>query len=362
MPSQKTLCKIFCLTRDEYDLVTSFVDYHAALFGHENIVLIDNGSTNPDVLSIYAQLKNQGVTIVSVPARQKLHWKRDAITTVMNGYKDACDYLIPLDTDEFLCWVNPETNQPYCNADRIKQTLQALPQEASLFKIPLEFRSLVNPKDNGYENYKYTCPPRQINNFWPLVDQRLDFGPKSFFRASAFVQGEDGNHHGDVAFGETALTQLGLFHFHHTGSKRSYERARQLMEAHDLVNTDASYLQQLITIHQLKTGPYWDRSIFRRDEYEVFIKRMWIIELFQQVQRRLLTQAELNYLFEKPNLKEIASTIRHLRLIQKDQPQKWSRLYKGKIPAERMIYFDGHFVSEPSFIQTQELIHFLSDV
>jgi hypothetical protein len=27
-----------------------------------------------------------------------------------------------------------------------------------------------------------------------------------------------------------------------------------------------------------------------------------------------------------------------------------------------MIYFDGHFVSEPSFIQTQELIHFLSDV
>jgi hypothetical protein len=89
---------------------------------------------------------------------------------------------------------------------------------------------------------------------------------------------------------------------------------------------------------------------------------MWIIELFQQVQRRLLTQAELNYLFEKPNLKEIASTIRHLRLIQKDQPQKWSRLYKGKIPAERMIYFDGHFVSEPSFIQTQELIHFLSDV
>jgi hypothetical protein len=355
---EKTLCKVFCLTRDEYDLIASFIAYHGALFGAENIVILDNGSTHPDVLAVYKQAQKQGVTVVSMPTRQKPHWKKDALTTVMTRYKDSCDYLIPLDTDEFLCWVDPETQQPHCDAERIHQTLNDLPKEASLFKMPFEYRSLVSPQDEGYEDYKYTCPPRQITNFWPLIDKSLAFGPKSFYRANAFLEGEDGNHHGVVSDGETALTNLGLFHFHHTGAKRCFERARQLMEAHQLVETDAPLLQQLITLHQHKTGHYWDLAIFRRGEYEVFIKRMWIIELFQRAQKRSLTQAELHYLFEKPNLKEIASAIRHLQSIKRSNPKKWSRLSKGKIPVERMIYFDGIFVSEPSFIQTHELINF----
>lgn len=359
---KKSLCKIFCLTRNEYDLIESFIAYYGAIFGPENVVILDNGSSHPVVLRVYEEAQKHGVTIVSMPTRQKPHWKKEALTEVMTRYKDSCDYLLPLDTDEFLCWVNPETNQPHCDAERIHQTLSELPKEASLFKMPFEYRSLVSPQDEGYEDYKYTCPPRQVKHFWPLIDKSLDFGPKSFYRANAFLEGEDGNHHGVVSDGETALTNLGLFHFHHTGAKRCFERAHQLMEAHQLVNTQAPLLQQLITLHQHKTGYYWDLSIFRRGEYETFIKRKWIIELFQQVQNRPPSQAELNDLFEKPNLKEIASGIRHLKAIKKNNPAKWSRLNKGKIPVDRMIYFDGIFVSEPSFIQTTELIVFLTSL
>jgi len=96
-----SLAKIFCMTKNEYDLIEDFILYYGYLFGYDNIIIIDNNSTDERVINIYNKYKNMGITIYFENSYEN-DGQGNAFTKYMNLYKSSCKYLIGLDTDEFI--------------------------------------------------------------------------------------------------------------------------------------------------------------------------------------------------------------------------------------------------------------------
>lgn len=115
--------KIILKTKDEGFLIEPWLRYYSALIGAENIIVYDDYSTLPSVLSVYEKYSNS-VDIRKLPQDQhmtrkipKEHHqvsKVDRLHTfnpLKEELKDSCDYYTILDTDEFLCFFNYEKQE-----------------------------------------------------------------------------------------------------------------------------------------------------------------------------------------------------------------------------------------------------------
>ncbi len=90
--------KLFCMQKDEEDILHEWIIYHSYLFGIENIHLIDNGSGESS-LQILEQYKALGLNVYSRPEYSR---KGDYICELIKENMNECDYAIPLDIDEFI--------------------------------------------------------------------------------------------------------------------------------------------------------------------------------------------------------------------------------------------------------------------
>ena len=152
--------KIICVSRNEYDLVEDFIRYHAAIVGFENMILVDNGSDHPDIPPLLNQFRSWGVEVVDAPDRNGMGWKSDLLSQLIYQYRENCDFMIPLDTDEFIvCSDDVLTGKPF-SRERILQQFQELSDEASLIKFPVTFNAIVNPEDAAYQHGVYRWPAR----------------------------------------------------------------------------------------------------------------------------------------------------------------------------------------------------------
>ena len=99
-----TIAKVVCVTKDEYDLIEDFIKYHAYLFGYENVVIVDNGSTHPEVLRVYEKYSKLGVDINYEPI-----FDRDKQNIIYGKYIEKnshnCTFIFPIDTDEFIYYM-----------------------------------------------------------------------------------------------------------------------------------------------------------------------------------------------------------------------------------------------------------------
>ena len=96
-----TRIKIFCVTKNEYDLIEHFIVYYGYLFGYNNLIIIDNNSTHETVLSLYDKYIKLGITVVYEP-NYTGNGQADMFNKYMSLEKSNCDFLFGLDTDEFL--------------------------------------------------------------------------------------------------------------------------------------------------------------------------------------------------------------------------------------------------------------------
>lgn len=95
------------MQRDEDALLPCWIEHHAALFGYENLHILDNGSTSPDVLRCLAKARMQGVTVTMrycTPADYEL--KGELLKALILGIEqresERIDFIFPLDCDEFV--------------------------------------------------------------------------------------------------------------------------------------------------------------------------------------------------------------------------------------------------------------------
>ncbi len=233
-----SLVKIFVLTKNEYDIIGDFLLYYGSIFGFENIVVIDNGSSRQDVLDIYTTFKSKGVTIIV--DRSNIMYHGEIMTKHMNDYKDTCKFMIPLDTDEFMFWTDSSDE---ISRDKVMQYFESIPQDVSIVRFKHFWGSVPGNK------YSYLKPVREITDFY---DQNWD---KVFVRASKFVSMAKGNHHAEVTGGKRVISEsLGLLHFHDVGIARQLERCEQAVAGHGFTNINKKIIEKIRDCHKFKMG------------------------------------------------------------------------------------------------------------
>lgn len=218
------LAKVFVLSRNEHDLIDDFLTYYSALFGAENVVLIDNGSDDPRVLAAYAMHRARGVT-VELESTRDMRSMGAILSDAMNRHKHTCRFMLPLDTDEFIFFpdaggVGDALAVTAMEArERVAAVLRGAPADVSVLRYARFLGSVPDPSDSGYVGHRHQRPAHSITTFY---DQGWD---KLIVRADAFLAISTGNHHAAVTHGRTETTPLlGLLHFHETGGRRKHER------------------------------------------------------------------------------------------------------------------------------------------
>jgi hypothetical protein len=90
--------KLFCMQKDEEDILEEWILYHSHLFGIENLYMIDNLSQQPSI-DILKKYERQGMHL---SVQNDYSKKGDYLYDLIKSTGDTYDFAIPMDIDEFI--------------------------------------------------------------------------------------------------------------------------------------------------------------------------------------------------------------------------------------------------------------------
>jgi hypothetical protein len=295
------IAKVFTVTKDEYDLIEDFINYHSYLFGVNNVYIIDNGSTHPKVLDVYDNFISKGGTVY-----KHLDYTNTgqgvAFTNFMNIHKNECKYLFGIDTDEFIC-LNNVDNYNSCDRNAIIEYLEKIPDDITMLQISKYLASVVDIENENYINNKIEYPCRNINYFiMQTACASLYF--KWFFKGNTFKSTGVGCHTGTTLNEKKNLSEINYYHFTSTGTRRSFERAYNVIIGYHHINHNNT-LKEKINI--LKTN----NSMFGGHRVKMclyYFLKEYIIKLYIQYLKRLPSHEELYIYIPKIQSYDIYNT------------------------------------------------------
>ena len=257
------MLKIFLMTKNEELLIEDWIKYHGFLFGFENIHIID-GSNSQRVFDIYGKYEPKGLNIHYSNAN--LNEVTDVINDLMHKHKGENNFLIKMDTDEFLAYRRPSLflnlhsaskaptlSRSYwrkclskiftagyymeCKCmdvlyqdkqlrnDEFRNFLKKLPITGQRYKANFTMFSI--PKNKDVQD-----PCSEITSFMPIQH----YFWKSFFHSKSFRSVDAGGHGGvtDNNKGEI-LTGLTIIHYHAISVEDSLRRTRQVLISHGYI-------------------------------------------------------------------------------------------------------------------------------
>jgi len=258
------MLKLFLMTKNEVELLEDWLDYHASLFGANNIYVLD-GSDDPRISNIYEAYRPKGINVFY--SRTGLNGLANELTQLMHVHKGSGNFLIKLDTDEFLAhsrslravrggflrdalrWMyhagrfprrfaEPLLNLVHRNdqprIDDFEQFFANLPVTGQRYKASLTAWSIPHQKS-------FARAARELVDFTPL--QFTQF--KTFFHSDSFVEVDLGGHVG-VSTQNRGVIDTGLIvlHFHSTSADDSARRARQVLISHEYIQSGDSIAQE----------------------------------------------------------------------------------------------------------------------
>ena len=190
--------QIACLMmqKDESDLLQPWIEYHASLFGFENLYIWDNGSTEDSISTILANYEKKGVHVVYVN-NTPLDFRRKGVILGkrIKELDDTMefDFFLPIDCDEFLV-VEDNNQNVSCEKQDVLNEMKKYSAETRALRIGTSYYNLLGQKD---------C-------YWKTGYK------KTFFRTGTFKQMDHGFHEGEsrLATGQ-ALTNFAYVHMHH---------------------------------------------------------------------------------------------------------------------------------------------------
>jgi hypothetical protein len=201
----KAVC--IMMQKDEAFLLRPWLAYHGYLFGFENLVVLDNGSTLPEVRATLAEYERKGVKVDwTHTSRQDYLAKGDLIGSWIKALDTPryYDFLIPLDCDEFIVL---RTEQEFsCTREDILAYLTQLIGSNCILRFP------------------YQLANHPLN---PDIYHWFEFF-KIFFPAGTFSPMDHGHHvaehRPEMAVMETQLIHL---HFHYKVFDLKIAQARE---------------------------------------------------------------------------------------------------------------------------------------
>lgn len=271
--------KVFTFQKDETDILEDWIDYHGYLFGIDNIYIIDHDSKNCKEL-----IQNKGAHLVNFSGKFEGN-KASQLTKLINEHKNNCDFVIPLDVDEFI--LKQDGKEISANKEDILDCFEKL---------------------GGCGAYKFSSYSVARHDKDPLtefifVTDIPDHGRferwKTFWRSGKFVKTDQGNH-GTV--GPYEKTNLSLLHFHHRGFEHFKRKHLRWPE---------SYGQYRSKTSEAKNKHHWELFYDK-------IKNMNEQEMFQYWQTLCVEKEDNSYKYN--SFKTKIKKIREKRNETMDEP------------------------------------------
>jgi len=235
--------------KDEIDFLADWIHYHSSIFGHRNIHIIDNNSSNSEVLSVLNTAKISGAHIIRDV--QSFLFKGKVSTRVIRSILDAdptVEFVFSLDADEFIVSVSP-SNFSMLSVSRsaFQNILHGLPRDGHKYKMHWLQVLPCTSKD--------TTRPVVTEQFIQKPTGIISCTMKAFFFREGFIRTDDGNHAGAVSadtichkredlmqcqrFGCFHETSLGIVHYGRARSWESFKR-KALRNFHATYETSQS--------------------------------------------------------------------------------------------------------------------------
>ncbi len=237
------MIKIFLLTKNETLMLEDWIKYHGCIFGYENLYILD-GSDSQAIFDIYERYTSLGLNVTH--DYSDLNKMAKSLTEYIHDNKGKGEFLIKLDTDEFLAvadfpmgllfgricrWTRlydlTSGNIPIYNSG-IPGLLENLPLNGKIYKAAFTAWSIplrLTPER----------PCTDITGFTPIQSTMF----KSFFHSNSFKSIDLGGHWGSTTSNNgTMLTPLCILHYHSISLEDSARRARQVLESHGYINED----------------------------------------------------------------------------------------------------------------------------
>lgn len=281
-PSVRAFAKVVLLTKDETHIIEDFLIYYGHLFGFDNLVVIDNGSTEPAVLDVYERYKPKGVTIKvdRSPFPEAVRFMSDH----MRALRDSCEWILPLETDEFLFLTDSASSgvpAERVTTAAIRDHLASFPSDVHVVRYGRFWGSCVDPSDASYVDGAHSRPPRDMTRFY---DQNWD---KIIVRASTFSHMVQWCHHAAIAPGGKRVVSdvLGLLHYHETGFRRQVESAVRVVDSFKYVDRTAPPMAQLeATTALCKAGVACGHKV---EYYDKYLRRRIVLDAYRRKHGRM---------------------------------------------------------------------------
>lgn len=214
--------KIFSMVKNEVDIVRAWVKYHASLVGLQNLVVLDNNSTDGT---------REALVHLNVTTRNAPDYRRKGEYMTALAREAPNELVIPMDIDEFLVLYEKETNSISCNVLSVLTSLPALP----VYKMNyIDAKNLAE-----YSTAPIQATHGRYNNYGGVA--------KSFFHTSKFTgQIDHGNHFPTPYYMPTPLC---LVHYHYRNRNQYFEKVRCNLEGFGYPMNDLPKLKALLAQH-----------------------------------------------------------------------------------------------------------------
>jgi hypothetical protein len=192
------LPRVACLMmqKDEDHLLEPWIQYHAYLFGIENLFIWDNGSSSEQTKRILKEYQGKGLNVdfsytTEVDFRRKGVILGDKIKELDS--LERYDFYFPVDCDEFLVLRQPD-DKVLSDRSSILRALMDLDQEIDALGMNWAYYNII-----GHQGH-----------FWGLPHK------KTFFRSGTFKIMDHGYHEGKSKLSEGRKdTDFAYMHYHH---------------------------------------------------------------------------------------------------------------------------------------------------
>lgn len=350
MTSQtKAIAKVVLLTKDETHIIEDFLIFYGELFGYANVIVVDNGTTCQDVLTIYETYKKTKDVTVIVDERPFVD-ARIFMTEHMKSIADTCEWILPLETDEFMyCIPQTSSNSFFLKPKDVEVYLRSIPDNVSVINYGTLMGSVVNPTDESYNKSigAYTRPTTDMVQFY---NQGWD---KLIVRASEFVRMSQWCHHAEMKTHSKDMCLksdfLGLLHYHDTGFRRKLDSAARVLQSFNYIpniRVSACMLSNIEDVRRKHQAcqVLIDRGVacgHKIEYYDLFLRRMLAVNALKDLYngRTPSCYEELDYLTISQSDPEMA-IMKHK--LMNDMPTYESTQQQSPPSVEMLLFHDSH--------------------
>ena len=256
--------KVVLMTKNEWPLIKSWVLYHGHLLGFENLYIID-GSTDEKVIQFLKEsVANVGVNVYFSTAN--LVGLTKEINKAFFRLRHTCDFLIKLDTDEFLSIYNA-TGDHSISIDRenFASYLDSLPYDGHKYRVTYTALNRLNESTFHCSNVSNVCIDSvNFGNMfvWSLMG-------KTFFPSWTFKSVDLGGHVGKVTvdspWSSTSVpkflrrkdveypTHLAVLHFHNLCFERYLKEIVTVLLSENYIQENQTSEERIAAIKEVQS-------------------------------------------------------------------------------------------------------------